>query len=86
MNYRQPTIVETMIWLAAAVAAAFVAVGVALVVAMVGAVMLLARMAGEAARNVYRTIFGDGVRQRHYSREQGVRPAIIEGQVISRNR
>ena len=86
MNYRQPTIVETMIWLAAALAAAFVAVGVAVMMAIVGAVMLLARMAGEAARNVYRTLFGDGASHRQHSREQGVRPAVIEGQVISRNR
>ncbi|QDU74090.1 hypothetical protein Pan97_10950 [Bremerella volcania] len=85
MNYRQPSVVETMIWLIAAAIAAFVAIGVTLLMATVTAVMLLARMAGEAARSVFQSIFGRSTIHKQHSREQGVRPTIIEGQVLSRS-
>lgn len=85
MNYRQPSVVETMIWLIAAAIAAFVAFGVTLLMATVGTVMLLARMAGEAARRFCQDIFGGSAIHKQHSREQGVRPTVVEGQVLSRN-
>jgi len=74
-----------MIWLIAAAIAAFVAIGVTLLMATVGAVMLLARMAGEAARSIFSGIFGRSTIHKQHSKEQGVRPTIIEGQVLSRS-
>ncbi|PQO28189.1 hypothetical protein C5Y97_25150 [Blastopirellula marina] len=85
MNYRQPSVVETIIWLVAAVIAAFVAIGVTLLMAMVGAAMLVVRMASEAARSVFENLFGGRTIHNQRSREQGVRPTIVEGQVIRRN-
>ncbi|MBA2116484.1 hypothetical protein [Bremerella alba] len=85
MNYRQPSVVETLIWLVAAAIAAFVAIGATLLVAAVTMVMLLARMAGEAARSFFQRIFGRSTIHKQHSREQGVRPTVIEGQVLSRN-
>ncbi|MFN3152087.1 hypothetical protein [Bremerella sp.] len=85
MNYRQPSVVETMICLIAAAITAFVAIGVTLLMATVGAVMLLARMAGEAARSIFSGIFGRSTIHKQHSKEQGVRPTIIEGQVLSRS-
>lgn len=85
MNYRQPSVVETMIWLIAAALAAIVAIGVTLLMATVGAVMLLARMAGEAARSIFSGSFGRSTIHKQHSKEQGVRPTIIEGQVLSRS-
>lgn len=85
MNYRQPSVVETMIWLIAAAIAAFVAIGVTLLMATVGVVMLLARMASEAARSFFQGIFGRSTIHKQHSKEQGVRPTIIEGQVLSRS-
>lgn len=85
MNYRQISVVETMLWLVAAVIAAFVVIGVTLLMAIVGAMMLLARMATEAVRSIFETLFGGRVIQKQRSREQGVRPTVIEGQVLRRN-
>lgn len=85
MNYRQPSVVETMIWLIAAAIAAFVAFGVTLLMATVGAVMLLARMAGEAVRRFSQDIFGGSTIHKQHSKDQGVRPTVIDGQVLSRN-
>jgi len=85
MNYRQPSVVETMIWLITAAIAASVAIGVTLLMATIGMVMLLARMAGEAARSIFQGIFGRPTIHKQHSREQGVRPTIIEGQVLSRS-
>ncbi len=85
MNYRQPSVVETMIWLIAATIAAFVAIGVTLLMATVGAVMLLARMAGEAVRSVLSSFGGGRTIHKQHSREQGARPTVIDGQVLSRS-
>lgn len=85
MNYRQPSVVETLIWLAAALVAAFVAIGVTLLMATVGAVMLVAKMASEAVRSLFENLFGGRAIHSQRSREQGVRPTIVEGQVLRRN-
>ena len=85
MNYRQPSVVETMIWLIAAAIALFVAIGMTLLMATVTVVILLTRMAGEAARSFFQHFFGSSTIHKQHSREQGVRPTIIEGQVLSQN-
>ncbi|GAA4426290.1 hypothetical protein [Bremerella cremea] len=84
MNYRQPNVVETVIWLVAAAIAMFMAVAATLLMVVIGATMLLARMAGEAVRSLFAGFTSDGAFHKHNSKEQGVRPVVVEGYVISR--
>ncbi|MBI1247256.1 hypothetical protein GC197_05350 [bacterium] len=91
MNYRQPSVVETVIWLSAAAIAAFVALGVTLLMAAIGTAMLITKMVGDAVRSGLQALFPAGAGQetarnksQRPTRNAGARPTVIDGRVISR--
>ena len=90
-------VVETMVWIAAALAASVLAVGVFLLMATVGAAMLLAGMASNAVRSIFGRTPGSRVtyqrrsperrdfpEQRNFP-EDGARSPILEGEVLRRS-